>query len=521
MNRPAPLGAVVAAGCSRRRARRSRSSSAGCAVGRRLPRARSWRSIRRLRQRAGRHGASPPAADIAAFWRGFGDADAVGADRARPRRQRRRPHRPGAAAGIAGDAAGRARRAAARDRRCRRRQPLADARIPAARRIAQPAQRRSFYDAGFTANWELDFFGRNRRASESAAAQVDASVAGVHAAQTVVAAEVARNYLELRGLQLRVTVARDSIVNQRESLAPDAALVSTPGAARSSTSRARRPSYDSTEATLPALQVAIDRSAYRIATLAARAAARDRGRGSRRRSLLPTLPVTDLSALPLGTPEQLLRRRPDPGPVAERQLAAATADDRRRHRRPLSARQPGRPDRLRQQPGEPIRHRASSQQYSLVAGLTWPLLDFGRVRSRIAAQRGACPAGACRLRADRRDRARGNRGRAQPVHAHSARADRQACQRGAQRRGGDAAVEAALRCRRGRLPGRARRRAPVARRARCAGAGAGRPGDGAGQRSTARSAAAGTRLTRPRSPPRSEAARSRSSAHIDRDREPA
>ena len=35
------------------------------------------------------------------------------------------------------------------------------------------------YDAGFTANWELDFFGRNRRASESAAAQVEASQAGV------------------------------------------------------------------------------------------------------------------------------------------------------------------------------------------------------------------------------------------------------------------------------------------------------------------------------------------------------
>jgi hypothetical protein len=70
------------------------------------------------------------------------------------------------------------------------------------------------YDAGFTANWELDFFGRNRRASESAAAQVDASEAGVSAAHTAVAAEVARNYLELRGLQQRYEVARQSLVNQ-------------------------------------------------------------------------------------------------------------------------------------------------------------------------------------------------------------------------------------------------------------------------------------------------------------------
>jgi multidrug efflux system outer membrane protein len=95
------------------------------------------------------------------------------------------------------------------------------------------------------------------------------------------------------------------------------------------------------------------------------------------------LPVTDLSALPLGTPEQLLRRRPDLV-VAERQLAAATATIGvatadlfpRVSLTGLIGFASNRVAEL---------GSSDSQQYSLGAGLTWPLLDFGRVRSRIGA----------------------------------------------------------------------------------------------------------------------------------------
>ena len=148
--------------------------------------------------------------------------------------------------------------------------------------------------------------------------------AGVHAAQTAVAAEVARNYLELRGLQQRLAVARDSIVNQRESLRLTRARLDVGRGTRLDVARAQS-LLDSTEATLPALQAAIDRSAYRIATLDRRSRCATSRRGSATPQLLPTLPVTDLAALPLGTPEQLLRRRPDLV-QAERQLAAATAN---------------------------------------------------------------------------------------------------------------------------------------------------------------------------------------------------
>jgi multidrug efflux system outer membrane protein len=93
--------------------------------------------------------------------------------------------------------------------------------------------------------------------------------------------------------------------------------------------------------------------------------------------------VTDLGALPIGTPEQLLRRRPDLI-QAERRLAAATADIGVATadlfpRVSLTG--------LIGLAGLNVGSlgNGSSQQYAFGAGLTWPLLDFGRVRSRISA----------------------------------------------------------------------------------------------------------------------------------------
>ena len=180
------------------------------------------------------------------------------------------------------------------------------------------------YDAGFTANWELDFFGRNRRASEAAAAGVDASAAGVAAVWTSISAEVARIYLELRGLQQRQQVADQSIANQRDTLRLTEARLEYGRGTRLDVARARS-LLGSTEATLPALQAAIDRNAYRLATLTAQSPRVVLAQLAAGPAGLPSLPVTDLGALPIGTPELLLRRRPDLI-QAERQLAASTAN---------------------------------------------------------------------------------------------------------------------------------------------------------------------------------------------------
>lgn len=237
------------------------------------------------------------------------------------------------------------------------------------------------YDASFIANWELDFFGRFRRGSEAAAALVQAGEAGLGAAHTAVAAEIARNYLELRGLQQRQQVTEAALVNQREALRIVQARLDAGRATQLDLARATA-LVASTEAALPSLQTAIERAVFRLATLSAQPP----------RALLaslaapapiPALPITDLAALPVGTPEQWLQRRPDVI-AAERQLAAATARIGIAKadyfpRISLSgllglnaARFADLGDR-------------DSGVYSLGVGLSWTPFDLGSIRARIAA----------------------------------------------------------------------------------------------------------------------------------------
>lgn len=237
------------------------------------------------------------------------------------------------------------------------------------------------YDASFVANWELDFFGRYRRGSEAAAALVSAGEAGIGAAHTAVAAEIARNYLELRGLQQRHEVTETALRTQRESLQIVQARLDAGRATQLDLARAQA-LVAGTEAALPALQNAIEQTVFRLATLTAQSP----------RALLallgtpaplPALPVTDLGTLPLGTPQQWLQRRPDVI-AAERQLAAATA-------RIGVAKADYFPRvSLSGLLGLNAAHLGDLGErdagvYSLGVSLFWTPLDLGSIRSRIAA----------------------------------------------------------------------------------------------------------------------------------------
>src|SRR5579872_3117746 len=69
---------------------------------------------------------------------------------------------------------------------------------------------------GLGASWELDLFGRVRRAVEAADADVQASVEDQHAVLVSLYADVGRTYIELRGAQLRLDVTRQSLATQTE-----------------------------------------------------------------------------------------------------------------------------------------------------------------------------------------------------------------------------------------------------------------------------------------------------------------
>src|SRR5262249_23635064 len=72
--------------------------------------------------------------------------------------------------------------------------------------------------AGLDAAWEIDVSGRVRAAIAAASANADSFEAALSAVRVSVAADVARNYFELRGLQQRLSVLDRSLINQRETL---------------------------------------------------------------------------------------------------------------------------------------------------------------------------------------------------------------------------------------------------------------------------------------------------------------
>lgn len=62
------------------------------------------------------------------------------------------------------------------------------------------------YVAGFDASWELDLFGRRRRAAEQAAAEAEANAAALADAQVQLAAELTQVYLGYRSSRERITL---------------------------------------------------------------------------------------------------------------------------------------------------------------------------------------------------------------------------------------------------------------------------------------------------------------------------
>ena len=78
-----------------------------------------------------------------------------------------------------------------------------------------------YYDnwsAGFNAAWELDFWGRFRRAVEAADAHLDAQVEGYDNVLVLLQAEVAANYIQMRAYEERLELARKNVELQQETL---------------------------------------------------------------------------------------------------------------------------------------------------------------------------------------------------------------------------------------------------------------------------------------------------------------
>ena len=183
--------------------------------------------------------------------------------------------------------------------------------------FTQEPIRTDSYRVGFDAFWELDVFGRVRSAVRAAAATAESYGAALDDVRVSVAAEVARNYFELRGLQQQLAVLDRSLANQRETLRltelrRDAGF----GEEQDVASAAAR--VAAIESGMPPLRAALAARGHRLAVLVG---VRPGDLGV---DLAPRAYPVLAKALPLGEPASLLRRRPDVR-AAERRLAATAA----------------------------------------------------------------------------------------------------------------------------------------------------------------------------------------------------
>jgi multidrug efflux system outer membrane protein len=181
-----------------------------------------------------------------------------------------------------------------------------------------PGVTSNLWQAGFDALWEIDIFGGRRRAIEAADANEEAVTADRADVALTLLAEIARDYVELRGAQRRIEVARKNLATNQDLQTLTESQFTAGLAARQDVLRAQAQVAD-IEAAIPALETDERAAAYRIAALV--------GRPSVEVSAELAMPrpiPRAVSDVPVGLPSELLQRRPDVR-AAERRIATANA----------------------------------------------------------------------------------------------------------------------------------------------------------------------------------------------------
>jgi len=234
------------------------------------------------------------------------------------------------------------------------------------------------FSAGFDASWEADIFGGVRRSVEAANADQASAEASLEDTRVSLVAEVARNYFEVRSFQIRLAIARSNLESQTETLQltefrSQAGLVSAQDVEQAKSIR------EQTLAQLPSLESSLASSMHSLDILLGKIPGSLQTRLSSE-AKLPEMP----SQIAVGIPADTLRQRPDIR-VAERKLAAETA----RVGVATAALYPSL--KLSGSVGIEALTQASMGNglgffYSLLAGVTAPIFQGGRLRAQLEAQ---------------------------------------------------------------------------------------------------------------------------------------
>ncbi len=159
--------------------------------------------------------------------------------------------------------------------------------------------------AGFSASWELDFWGKLRRAVESADASLLSSIAAYDNALVTLTGDVANTYVQIRTLEERLRIARENVAAQEESLQIAEARFRG-GATSERDVQQALTQLHSTEATIPQLETQLRQQLNALSILLG-LPPRQLGERLGGSSGIPQVPLE----IAVGMPAELLRRRPD------------------------------------------------------------------------------------------------------------------------------------------------------------------------------------------------------------------
>ncbi|HZL35067.1 MAG TPA: efflux transporter outer membrane subunit [Tepidisphaeraceae bacterium] len=234
------------------------------------------------------------------------------------------------------------------------------------------------WQGGFDASWEIDVFGGVRRSVEAAGADEQAAIEARRDVMVSLLAEVARNYIEVRGLQRELQIAGQNIRSQQDTVDLTRSRFQAGLATDLDVARAEA-QVATTRSAVPALRTSLAQGIHRIGVLLGQDPTALESELMRAAPIPAPPPV-----VPVGLPSQLLRRRPDIR-RAERQLAAATAR--------VGAATADLFPRFSLTGSTGLAAgqftnlgRLDSVYYSVGPSISWPIFDAGRIRANIKVQ---------------------------------------------------------------------------------------------------------------------------------------
>lgn len=171
-----------------------------------------------------------------------------------------------------------------------------------------------FANIGLTASWEIDLWGKYRRAIQADDASFLGSIAAYDAALVSLTASIAQNYISIRTLQAQIQVAEANVAVQRESLRIATVQYNSGQTSLLDVEQAQT-QLSTTESTVPTLKAQLDVQKDALAVLLGLTPDKIDpllGQGGS----IPTAP----DGVAVGIPKDLLRQRPD---VKRAELQAA------------------------------------------------------------------------------------------------------------------------------------------------------------------------------------------------------